>query len=246
MEKTIYVLSNPITNEIFYVGCTKLSLKERLRAHYGKLAEANRGDINWNNRLLYLKKLLPHKASITLIDKCSDSNADFLEKKYIMHYNKLCQLTNQTKGGKGGDTYSLSSTASKINTSKLISDKLKGIKKPEGFSKNMSIKRTGYGNPSGGKTKFPPLVLESSNEILIFKNGIESNSYFENKYCWGNLISISKHNLANKNKRNYLKTYCVEFLTNVNANIKDIVESILEKDGNSYVYDKHTQKITVK
>lgn len=246
MEKTIYVLSNPITNEIFYVGCTGLSLNERLKMHYRKLAEVNRGDINWNNRLIYLKDLLPHKAVITFVDKCSNSHAEALEKEYIAHYSKFCQLTNQTKGGTGGDTFSMLSSAAKINTQKLISDKLKGVKKPEGFSKNMSIKRTGYGNPAAGKTKHPPMVLESSNQILIFKNGVEANSYFENKYCWGNLILISKHNLIHKNKHNYLKTYRVEFLTNVNANIKDIVESILERDGNSYVYDKHTQKITVK
>ncbi len=122
----------------------------------------------------------------------------------------------------------MKTTADKITTGKLISDKLKGVKKPKGFSENMSVKRTGYGNPAAGKTKHPPVVLESSNQILIFKNGIEANSYFENKHCWGNLILISKHNLTHENKHNYLKTYRVNFSTNVNANIKDIVESLLE------------------
>jgi len=45
MEIKIYVLSNPITNDIFYVGCTSLELKERLVGHYRKVNEARRGDI---------------------------------------------------------------------------------------------------------------------------------------------------------------------------------------------------------
>lgn len=246
MEAKIYALSNPINNEVFYIGCTNLSLEMRLKGHYLKVNEANRGDINWNNRLIYLKQLLPQKANITLLDVCSMDEMYEKEKHYINHYSKLFQLTNQTIGGIGGNTYALMSTAQKIKTGELISKKIKGVKKPLGFSENLSVKRTGYGNPAAGKTKYAPIVLESSNEIIVFKNSIEANSYFSNKHTWSTIVSTSKHNEVNENKWYFKKTYNVNFLNFIEGNTKDIVASLLEREGNCYVFDKHTQKITIK
>ena len=39
----IYYLQNPVTGEIFYVGATETSLKNRLRTHYQHLSEALKG-----------------------------------------------------------------------------------------------------------------------------------------------------------------------------------------------------------
>ena len=245
MEAFIYILINPINKEIFYVGCTKKPLEERLKDHYRKIYEARKGDINWNKRLSYLDNLLPHKALIVEIDRCSIHESDLLEKFWIDKYIKNHPLTNQTTGGVGGDTYSMLPKDQKIITKELISKKMKGQKKPEEFAKNLSIKRTGYGNPAAGKTKNPPVVLESTSQIIIFRNSIESNNFFDNKYAWGNLILIAKHNQNHENKHYYRKMYSVNFPQNV-GEIKDIVETLLEKEGNCYVYDKHSKKVTIK
>ena len=64
----IYCLQNPITGEIFYVGCTETSLKNRLKTHYQHLKEYQNGKRNENKRYLYLEKMLPLKAEIILLE----------------------------------------------------------------------------------------------------------------------------------------------------------------------------------
>jgi hypothetical protein len=36
------------------------------------------------------------------------------------------------------------------------------------------------------------------------------------------------------------------FVSDCNEGVKDIVESLLEKEGNCYVLNKHTKEITIK
>jgi hypothetical protein len=246
MKSKIYVLRNPITNEAFYIGATTKELSERLKHHYLKVNEAERGDINWNNRLTYLKNLLPHKAKILLIKECDNTEQDELEKFYINKYSKKYKLTNSTIGGIGGNTYSLRDDEDKKLTGQLISDKLKGVKKPFGFAQNLSETRQGYSNPMGGKTKYSPIILDCKNKLIIFRNSIEANLYFNNKYCWGNLIGNAKHNKTHNNKWFYKGVYHVMFIEDCKTDIKDIVESLLEKEGNCYVYNKDTKEITIK
>jgi hypothetical protein len=242
----IYTLSNPLTNEIFYIGCTKLELKDRLSAHYRRVTAANKGSVNWNKRLSYLHNLLPTKAIITEIDCCSEIISNLLEKHYIKIYSQKHSLTNQTIGGKGGDTYSMLTEESKKITSHLISKKIKGVAKPTGFSENLSKQRKGYGNPQAGKTKHPPIILENENQILIFKNALEANLFFNNRHTWSTLTTTAKHNTLHDVKWKFSKTYSVSFIAYCNANVKDIVQSFMETEGNCYVFDKHTQKITIK
>ena len=64
----IYYLQNPITGEIFYVGSTECSLKNRLRTHYQHLREYERGLRKHNKRYEYLLNLRPNKATIHLLE----------------------------------------------------------------------------------------------------------------------------------------------------------------------------------
>ena len=242
---SIYVLSHPITNEVFYVGATTKTLKERLKGHYSKVYEAKKGDINWNKRLKYLNDLLPLKANITQIGTCDLDESDEAEKYAIEQYSKVCELTNQTKGGKGNNTYNMLSDEQKIITKIKIQNKLKGKPKPEGFSENLSEKRKGYDNPMGGKTKKESIVLCSNIRIIIFKNAIECNNYFEDKYAWCNIHKYIKYNKENNVKRVYKKVFEVNNLSEVKPDIKDIVESLLEREGNCYVYNRHTEEVTI-
>jgi hypothetical protein len=241
----IYVLENPTTKKIFYVGATKKLLKHRLASHYDKLEEAKRGSINWNKRLRYLKELEPLKPNIIEVAVCEEKDKDTMEIFYIEKYSKEFTLTNQTKGGTGNDTYSLLTQNAKQLKRERVSNALKGIPKPDGFAKNLSEKRMGYNNPQAGKTKHPPIILDSSDFIIIFKNGIESNKHFNNKYTWSNLVLFAKHNAIHNNKHYYKSIFVVEFLPNINKDIKDIVESLLEREGNCYLFNKHTKEITI-
>ena len=99
----IYYLQNPTTDEIFYVGSTECSLKNRLRTHYQHLREFERNLRKTNRRYEYLLKLRPLKATIHLLELVFTKEE--LEKReifYIKHFRKInSNLTNMTDGGKG-------------------------------------------------------------------------------------------------------------------------------------------------
>ena len=95
----LYVLKDPTTNEIRYVGITIRSLKERLSGHISDAKcrpELNYHKINWINSLLD-KKLLP---VIELVKEFETINeAKQAEIDYIKEYKIKYNLTNCTIGG---------------------------------------------------------------------------------------------------------------------------------------------------
>ena len=243
----IYILKNPITQEIFYVGCTEKKLEQRLKAHYWKLNEAKRGEINFNKRLKYLDNLLPNKAEIHLIDTCEWKDHVRIEEKYIELYKNLNpNLTNQTFGGIGGDTFTLQTEEQQLTTGQKISLKIKGRKLTEEQLKFRSESRKGYGNPVGGYTKYSPICIESKTEIIIFRNAIECSQYYQNKNKWKNLIDLANFHARTKVLTKNKNKQIVTFIEDCRPKIKDIVQSILEREGYSYFYDKETKKLTVK
>lgn len=192
----IYYLKNTQTDEIFYVGSTQASLKSRLATHYQHLREVDKGKRNSNKRFDYLNELLPNKASIHLIKVVVNGDLHLLESYYILEYRKLYNLTNMTDGGLGGNTYKFQSDIDKKNIEVKISSKNKGKKKPDGFSDNLSKKRTGKGNPMSGKSKIGWIVCDN---ILLFKYGFEINKYLNNKHAYSNIIK----NIMNKTIKAY-------------------------------------------
>jgi hypothetical protein len=72
----VYYLQNPITSEIFYVGTTEISLKNRLRSHYQHLSEALNGKRKMNKRYEYLLNLKPLKATIHLLEIITEGNLE--------------------------------------------------------------------------------------------------------------------------------------------------------------------------
>lgn len=95
----IYVLSDPRTDEVRYVGKTASHLRRRLSTH---LAQARRRS---NHREKWVASLLdsglrPH---IELIEAVPDGQADDAERYWIRMLRRLgCRLTNATDGGDGG------------------------------------------------------------------------------------------------------------------------------------------------
>src|SRR5665213_2971556 len=98
----IYVLIDPVSNEIRYVGKTT-NPRGRLRQHinHAKRGERTHRD-NWINVLLRNGS----EPVFETIDVVSDAYWDKAEQKWVSLFkNSGCRLTNMTEGGdKGGST----------------------------------------------------------------------------------------------------------------------------------------------
>lgn len=95
----IYTLSNPLTNEVKYVGKTELSLEKRLYYHIWDLKRSkNMHKINWFN-FLSKENLKPH---IELIDEVPYDEWKFWEQFWISQFKAWgFKLINLTEGGEG-------------------------------------------------------------------------------------------------------------------------------------------------
>ena len=195
----IYGLQHPIEGEIFYVGCTRTSLTNRLRVHYQHLREYKRGLREPNKRYLYIENLGDLKAEIILLELVINDDLEKKEKEWIKKFFDINpNLTNETYGGKGGDTYSLNSDDKKLNKIYKISKKLKGKPKPKEFSENLSKLRTGLGNPQAKKMTNKIKCIDDN---IVFEYGFEINQFLNNKYAYSNIYR------ALKSKKNPLKMY---------------------------------------
>jgi len=95
----IYALTNPITNEIRYIGKTEMTLKKRLYYHIYDLKRCNNEHkINWFNQFIKENK----KPNIILIDEVPYSNWKFWEMYWISQMKQWgFNLINYTDGGEG-------------------------------------------------------------------------------------------------------------------------------------------------
>jgi group I intron endonuclease len=125
MKTYIYILIDPETNLVRYVGKTT-NIKRRYSQH---IYEAKRIKTHKNNWLKYLldKKLKPE---ILVIDEIEENEWTQLEQWYIEYYRFLGYiLTNGTLGGDGiiGHKHSdyTKSLMSKIHKDKVLSDETK-------------------------------------------------------------------------------------------------------------------------
>lgn len=93
----IYTLTNPINNDIFYVGQTVLSLQERLYGHLNQTGGSNRDKINYIKEILSqgLKPII--KEVETIHTKCYIDKASVNEREnyWIKYYRSIgCVLFN--------------------------------------------------------------------------------------------------------------------------------------------------------
>lgn len=94
----IYVLKDPDTDEIRYVGKTVDKLENRLKGHL------YRSKIEENHRAFWIKSLVNNEKEpkIEEIDSCEWNKSQDLEIYYIKYYKELgCKLVNSTDGGEG-------------------------------------------------------------------------------------------------------------------------------------------------
>lgn len=100
----IYMLKELSTHKIFYIGCTKLNLNRRLRAHkYSALVRPK------CKRDLYIKSLLENEIDINieLLEEVGTIRhiAFTKEAEYITKYKNITDLVNETNGGLGSNGY---------------------------------------------------------------------------------------------------------------------------------------------
>lgn len=103
----VYVLKDPTTNEIRYVGVTSQSLNQRLSQHINAAKNHQRHVCNW------IKSLLDQglRPIIEQIDDVEDWEEK--ERYYIKYYrDQGCNLTNTQEGGSGVVTADMRSKSS--------------------------------------------------------------------------------------------------------------------------------------
>lgn len=94
----IYILIDPLTEEVRYVGKTVKTLKERLSGHLYSIKREDNHKTNWISSLLK-KGEIP---IIQFLDSCEWQYSQELEKHWISFYKKQgCKLVNTTEGGEG-------------------------------------------------------------------------------------------------------------------------------------------------
>lgn len=232
----IYCLKHPETNEIFYIGATESAPKDRLSGHYSQFREYLSGKRNSNKRFEYIESIWPNLVKIELLEIIQD---DFLYQKeieYIKKYSEFCNLTNQTIGGEGGDTFSLQETINKEKISQLIS--IKNSKpKPKGFSEHLSKIRMGENNPMAGKTSMPKCIIfdKDNKPIKMVKAPYQISEFFDIVY------GVENHKLhasANGNITKALKTkgyinsrgFLFKKFDDCSVEIQDIVQQDYENN----------------
>lgn len=199
VEKTfIYILKDPISNEIKYVGKSDNPSK-RFSEHIRKSKYKKTYKNNWINGLKS-KGQLP---ILEIIDTVDNNNWGDYEKKWISFYRELgCDLTNLTDGGDGGNfgdkinkliSEKLKNRVFSEETIKLMSESAKKRKLSEQGRKSLSEKRKGEKNPMYGKkqsiycieSQYKP-VIQLTNDGEIIKE-------------WKSLKEVSEYLLINRN-----------------------------------------------
>lgn len=159
----VYILKDPSTNLIRYVGQTIRSLEKRLTAHLNRKASFHRA--TWINSLKN-KSLIPIIELLEIHDskeKCDESEIFFIKTFREIGYD----LTNATSGGGGTKDYKVSD-----ETKKKISIFNKGKKLSKEHIEKIIKSKTGrkrgpmseeckkkIGNANRGKSK-PPVTEE--------------------------------------------------------------------------------------
>lgn len=220
----IYCLKHPNTGEVFYVGATQVSLKNRLRTHYQHLREYQRGLRGSNKRYKYLEQLLPLKAEISLLKLVQNEDIDDQEVLFIKALRKLYpNLTNMTDGGRGQHTSKYYTEAEMEKYTEKISRSNKGRKKPEGFADNLSKQRKGKNNPGCRIIINGGIVCFTLYGKKLFKHNFEINEFCNSEH-------------AGSNVRKYFKTgkpygFFWKYFNDCDLETQDIVQSDYESSS---------------
>ena len=213
MKTKIYALVHPITKEVVYVGQTTKSLSERLKGHYWKLNEANRGERTLTPLFKYLNDIKPLELEIVLLTEVESNEANEAEIYYIAECRKgNPNLLNEANGGIGGNTIVNKTEEQRKIIGNKISSVLSGKTKPEGFAEHLSDIRTGKGNPMAKILNPKIVVLKSTNNnsiIRSFDYVFEINAFLDDAHAGSNIIKQLKKRPYTRSK-GYIFRYIQE------------------------------------
>lgn len=228
----IYALLNPENDEMFYIGASESSPKDRLKGHYYHFKEYLEGKRGKTKKFEYFEKFYPQLVKIKLLEIVQNDYLYQIEQKYIQEYSIKYPLVNQTIGGEGGDTFTLQETVDKIRISELISKQHTGKTKPEGFGENLSKKRMGSQNPMAGKSDMGWVIIFNSDDdyIKLCKAPFEITEFLDSelgienhKLHAGRVGNISKKMRIAKNKICKSSGYIFKSFDICSKEIQDIV-----------------------
>ena len=179
----IYALKDPRTKQVFYIGATESAPKDRLIGHYSHFKEYLEGKRNGNKRFSKFEEFFPELAEVEILKIVQNDYLYKFEIEYIKTYSKNFELTNQTFGGEGGDTFTLQNYVNKLKISDLIAVK-NSKKKPDGFAENLSNIRMGSNNPMAGKTTMPKTIIFDFDykPIKLIKAPFEIAEFFDSQF----------------------------------------------------------------
>nr|DAT90267.1 MAG TPA: GIY-YIG nuclease superfamily protein [Caudoviricetes sp.] len=233
----IYALKDPYTNEIFYIGATESAPKDRLAGHYSHFREVLEGKRKMTKKFEYFAKVWPELVKCECLEIVQNDYLYQKEIEYIEKYSKIYNLTNQTMGGEGGDTFNMQSDENKQCISDLIRSKVIGKPKPKGFAENLSKMRLGENNPAAKKTYYSIAIFKEGSEELvkIVHYPFEISAFFDDLYgaerhkqhasATGNITSGIR---KNKSKTSRSKGYIFKDLSICPKEIQDMVQSECE------------------
>lgn len=150
----IYTLTDPITNEVRYVGKSQ-NPKKRLYEHIGESKrKCNTEKHFWINYLLSKG----YKPVIDVVEECDNSEAEFFEIFYISLFKSWgFNLTNKTIGGLSecmrNNKYSIGSTHKRKKISAIINNEYREFDSVSHASIELGIARRAISNTLNGWSK---------------------------------------------------------------------------------------------
>ncbi len=172
----IYIFSDPITNEVRYIGKAKNLLKRILNHYKPSKLKLKTHKNNW------LKSLLENglRPNVCVIDSSINyCDLNSLEIKWIEYYTSIgCDLTNGTKGGDGGMLTPESIEKMKA-TKKRVGQKYwaSGRKFTDEHKKNISISKEGVKLSDKHKES----LSQSHKGINTWSKGVKLSDETKNK-----------------------------------------------------------------
>lgn len=236
----IYCLVNPLTSEIFYIGATESAPKDRLKRHYIQFKEYLIGKRNKTKKYEYFENIFPEVAEVRLLEIVQNGYLYQKEIDYIAQYTKEgYNLTNETFGGEGGDTFTLRESIDKECYSKLIASQQTNRKKPVGFAENLSVSRMGANNPAAGKETLTGWIVcfDGDTPIKLFKFPFELTEFLDvrfpdngHKKNAGTTGNICKGVRQNSNHISTSSGFIWKRFNDCDKDIQDIVRSSIKVD----------------
>ena len=203
----IYVLKDPETKEIRYVGKTVSSLQKRLKQHIYDTKKSKNHRSNWIKSILN-KNLIPE---IEEIDNCIWLESQEKEQFWIKYYKDLnYNLVNATDGGEGNLGYVKSKeTIQKLkdslrkNSPKVYQYDLNGLFIKEWLNiqeaaETLNIKSTGIRrNAIGERNKYKEFIWSFEKKDSIKNYNREYKSTNKGGYTQSKLSRLIKQEEAN-------------------------------------------------